>query len=177
MASGSFIMKLIATNSGRIMCFIGNYLSSVEVVDNMLCIGCTKLYPDAIKFRTFSNIKTMLTKLVGGKSKYDNLIDDIDIKLDENSIYVSLKDGRQFTFLMVPKNDALSEYNSMRIHFEKTILDNYERETSSCTKVKTIPVLEYDVKDIEPTKVSISSKSLSAYLKDTKKRDVAIKLV
>ena len=61
MTSGSFILKLIGTNHGSIKGVIGNYLSGLEIIDKTLCIGCTKLYPDAIKFRTFSNIKTILT--------------------------------------------------------------------------------------------------------------------
>ena len=176
MTSGSFILKLIGTNHGSIKGVIGNYLSGLEVIDNTLCIGCTKLYPDAIKFRTFSNIKTILTKFLGGKAKYESIISNLEIELSEGTIDVELKDGRTFSFLMIDKNDALSEYNSMRIHFEKSILNVYDRETTH-TKVNTIPVLEYDVSKIKPTEVNINSKSLSAYLKDAKKRNIAVKLV
>ena len=176
MTSGSFILKLIGTNHGSIKGVIGNYLSGLEVIDNTLCIGCTKLYPDAIKFRTFSNIKTILTKFLGGKAKYESIVSNLEIELSEGTIDVELKDGRTFSFLMIDKNDALSEYNSMRIHFEKSILNVYDRETIH-TKVKTIPVLEYDVSKIKPTEVNINSKSLSAYLKDAKKRNIAVKLV
>lgn len=175
MTSGSFILKLIGTNHGSIKGVIGNYLSGLEVIDNTLCIGCTKLYPDAIKFRTFSNIKTILTKFLGGKAKYESIVSNLEIQLSEDTIDVELKDGRTFSFLMIDKNDALSEYNSMRIHFEKSILNVYDREISH-TKVKTIPVLEYDVSKIKPTEVNINSKSLSAYLKDAKKRNIAVKL-
>ena len=175
MTSGSFILKLIGTNHGRIKGVIGNYLSGLEVIDKTLCIGCTKLYPDAIKFRTFSNIKTILTKFLGGKAKYESIVSNLEIELSEGTIDVELKDGRTFSFLMIDKNDALSEYNSMRIHFEKSILNVYDRETTH-TKVKTIPVLEYDVSRIKPTEVNINSKSLSAYLKDAKKRNIAVKL-
>ena len=175
MASGSFILKLIGTNHGRIKGVIGNYLSGLEVIDNTVYIGCTKLYPDAIKFRTFSNIKTMLTKFLGGKDKYESIVSNLEIQLSGGIIDVELKDGRTFSFLMIDKNDALSEYNSMRIHFEKSILNAYDRETTH-TKVKTISVLEYDVSKIKPTEVNINSKSLSAYLKDAKKRNIAVKL-
>ena len=175
MTSGSFILKLIGTNHGRIKGVIGNYLSGLEIIDNTVCIGCTKLYPDAIKFRTFSNIKTMLTKFLGGKDKYESIVSNLEIQLSESTIDVELKDGRTFSFLMIDKNDALSEYNSMRIHFEKSILNVYDRETTH-TKVKTILVLEYDVSKIKPTEVTINSKSLSAYLKDAKKRNIAVKL-
>lgn len=175
MASGSFILKLIGTNHGRIKGVIGNYLSGLEVIDNTVCIGCTKLYPDAMKFRTFSNIKTMLTKFLGGKDKYESIVSNLEIQLSGGTIDVELKDGRTFSFLMIDKNDALSEYNSMRIHFEKSILNAYDRETTHI-KVKTIPVLEYDVSKIKPTEVNINSKSLSAYLKDAKKRNIAVKL-
>lgn len=175
MTSGSFILKLIGTNHGSIKGVIGNYLSGLEVINNTLCIGCTKLYPDAIKFRTFSNIKTILTKFLGGKAKYESIVSNLEIELSEGTIDVELKDGRTFSFLMIDKNDALSEYNSMRIHFEKSILNVYDRETNH-TKVKTIPVLEYDVSKIKPTEVTINSKSLSAYLKDAKKRNIAVKL-
>ena len=107
MTSGSFILKLIGTNHGSIKGVIGNYLSGLEVIDKTLCIGCTKLYPDAIKFRTFSNIKTILTKFLGGKAKYESIVSNLEIELSEGTIDVELKDGRTFSFLVIEHNFCL----------------------------------------------------------------------